>query len=211
MQKLFVLGDSISMHYGPYLARMLRDAFEYARKQAVAEPSSDMRYPASANGGDSSMVLAYLQAHLGGIAPDLLLLNCGLHDIKTDPRDGTKQVPPDLYRANLNDIVQLVRRQKVPTIWVRTTPVDDETHNSQSVGFHRFARDVIHYNRIADATFSEARIPIIDLYTFTLNLGDGVYRDHVHYTERVRELQAAYIAGAVCARSWDTGTLRDEE
>lgn len=199
LQKLFVLGDSISMHYGPYLAKMVRGVFDYARKEASEQPLSDLRYPVDPNGGDSSMVLAYLQAQLAGIAPDLLLLNCGLHDVKTDPQEGTKQVPPDRYQDNLRDVAALVHRHRVRTLWVRTTPVDDKTHNSRSMSFHRFAEDVIRYNGIADAVLAEAGIPAIDLYTFTLNLGDGVYCDHVHFTERVRELQAAYIAGALMA------------
>lgn len=199
MQKLFVLGDSISIQYGPYLAQMLRGVFEYARKEAEAQPPVASRYPADTNGGDSSMVLAYLEAQLAKIASDLLLLNCGLHDVKVDPQDGTKQVPPDRYQANLRDIVRLVRRNRTRAVWVRTTPVDDETHNSRSTSFYRFGRDVIHYNEIADTVFAEAGIPVIDLYTFTLNLGDGVYCDHVHFTERVRALQAAYIAGSLLA------------
>jgi lysophospholipase L1-like esterase len=199
LEKLFVLGDSISMHYGPYLAQMVRGVYEYARKEATAQPLPDLGYPVDSNGGDSSMVLSYLREHLARIAPDLLVLNCGLHDVKTDPQAGTKQVPPDRYQDNLRDIAALVRRQGVRTVWVRTTPVDDETHNSRSTSFHRFADDVVRYNEIADAALAEAGIPTIDLYTFTLNLGDGVYCDHVHFTERVRQLQAAYIAGALMA------------
>jgi lysophospholipase L1-like esterase len=199
LRKLFVLGDSISIQYGPYLAQMLRGAFAYSRKEPMVRPSPDLPYSADANGGDSSMVLAYLRQWLAVISPDVLLLNCGLHDLRTDPQIGTKQVPPDRYRANLRGIAQLVGCHGARTVWVRTTPVDDETHNSQSVGFHRFGRDVLRYNEIADGVFNEAGIPTIDLYTFTLNLGDGPYCDHVHFTARVRELQAAYIAGSLLA------------
>jgi hypothetical protein len=37
------------------------------------------------------------------------------------------------------------------------------------------------------------------LYTFTCNVGPELYCDHVHLTMRVRELQAAYIAGSLLA------------
>jgi len=43
--------------------------------------------------------------------------------------------------------------------------------------------------------------PSIDLYRFTLSLAEDVqaleslYEDHVHFTQPVRRLQAAYIAG----------------
>jgi len=199
LRKLYVLGDSISVHYGPYLAQMLRGVLAYGRKEPVAQLSPDLPYPADANGGDSNMVLAYLREHLAVFSPDPLLLNCGLYDLRTDPQDGAKQVPPDRYRANLHEIAQLVGRHTVRAFWVRTTPLDDEARNSRSVGFHRFHRDVILYNEIADAAFERAGVPIIDLYTFTLNLGDGLYCDHVHFTTRVRELQAAYIAGSLLA------------
>lgn len=199
MQKLFVLGDSISIHYGPYLAEMLHGVLAYARKEATPGSPPDLPYPADANGGDSGAVLAYLREHLVTLDPDILLLNCGLHDLKTDPRSGAKQVPPDRYRMNLREVTQLVAAQGVRTFWVRTTPLDDATHNSRSVGFHRYHRDVVLYNEIADAVWKGAGIPIIDLYTFTCNLGPELYCDHVHLTTRVRELQAAYIAGSLLA------------
>jgi lysophospholipase L1-like esterase len=199
LQKLFVLGDSISMHYGPYLAEMLRGVLAYARKEPTSEPPPDLPYPADANGGDSSAALAYLRERLGSLDPDVLLVNCGLHDIKTDPHSGASQVSPDRYRANLREMAALVAAAGVRTFWVRTTPLDDATHNSRSVGFHRYHRDVIRYNEIADAVWKGAGIPIIDLYTFTCNVGPELYCDHVHLTMRVRELQAAYIAGSLLA------------
>lgn len=40
-------------------------------------------------------------------------------------------------------------------------------------------------------------VPVLDLYQFTLNLGEESYIDHVHYNEKVRALQAAFIAGSL--------------
>jgi lysophospholipase L1-like esterase len=199
MKSLFVLGDSISVQYGPYLERMLRGTFAYARKKPADVPGGELGYPVDANGGDSSMVLAYLRARLRDHHPDVLLLNCGLHDLRTDPQSGSKQVSPDAYRRNLQDITQFVRNRDTCTVWVRTTPVDDETHNGRQIAFHRFNRDVVQYNEIADAIFAEAGIPVADLYTFTQNVGGKLYCDHVHFTERVRELQAGYLAGCLWA------------
>lgn len=199
VKRLFVLGDSISIHYGPYLKRMVQGIFHYARKSTVGELAPDHCCPVDANGGDSSMVLTYLRERLGADAPDLLLLNCGLHDLRTDPTSGVKQVGPDDYRRNLAEIADLVRDRDVHTAWVRTTPVDDDTHNTRSVGFHRFNRDVVSYNGIADSVFGEAGFPIVDLYAFTHCLGADLFCDHVHFVERVRELQAAVIAGYLLA------------
>src|SRR3954466_8909069 len=85
--RLFVLGDSISMHYGPYLEQVLRGKWDYERKRGRAE---NLDQGTGANGGDSNAVLAYLNERLaaGGIAADWLLLNCGLHDVKSDRQTG---------------------------------------------------------------------------------------------------------------------------
>jgi lysophospholipase L1-like esterase len=195
--RLYVLGDSISMQYGPYLERYLGEGFSYARKTAEEEAALSISRPQGDNGGDSSMVLEFLAAKgkAGGIAAELLLLNCGLHDVKTDPESGAKQVPIEEYEANLRAIVDLVRSLGLNLVWVRTTPCDERVHNQPHMSFHRFAADVHAYNATADAVMSENEIPTIDLHTFTAGLDPDLYCDHVHFHEPVRRQQAAYIAG----------------
>jgi hypothetical protein len=61
--------------------------------------------------------------------------------------------------------------------------------------FHRFAADCDAYNQVADEIMSAVGIPIIDLHTFTRNLGPDLYCDHVHFHESVRAQQAAFLAG----------------
>ncbi|MFW5858144.1 MAG: SGNH/GDSL hydrolase family protein [Planctomycetota bacterium] len=193
----FVIGDSISIQYGPALERMLAGRFAYARKSGEEEALRDLDHPVGANGGDSSRVLEYLRALQagGGFAPDVLLLNCGLHDIKTDPATGEKQVPLDAYTANLHACAGVLRALGIFTVWVRTTPVDDEQHNTRAE-FHRHAADVAAYNDAADRVWTEAGAPLLDLHAFTAALGGTeIFCDHVHFTEPVRELQAACIAG----------------
>ena len=195
--KVHVLGDSISMHYGPYLEAYLRGVMDYARKTGEEAASLDLDPPQGANGGDSSTVLAFLQAkaRAGGIDADLLLVNCGLHDLRTDPQSGAHQVPLDRYADNLRAIVRTAAGMRPELVWVRTTPCDERVHNRAGVGFWRFAADCAAYNRAADRVMGEAGVPSIDLYTLTVNLGPDLYCDHVHFHPHVREKQAAYIAG----------------
>lgn len=187
---LHVLGDSISMQYGPYLEKMLQGVMHYSRKlPASTEPDS-------ANGGDSSMALAYLRERIGQ-APtfDVLLLNCGLHDIKHNPGvDGTQVALAD-YPGNLRAMLALAGQHKVRVVWVRTTPVADEIHNSRSASFKRYNADVLAFNAAADQVMAEAGVAVIDLYTFTANLGPDLYIDHVHFNDAVRMQQAAFIGG----------------
>lgn len=194
--KVFVIGDSISMQYGPFLKKSLTGFYTYDRKRGEGQSLADLDNPVGANGGDSGMVLTYLQALSGqkDFHTDILLLNCGLHDIKTNPQTGKRQVPTGAYLTNLKQIVKLAKKMKVKLVWVRTTPVVDRIHNSKA-SFHRFAEDVKRYNEIADAVMRSNKVPVIDLHNFTANLGADIYKDHVHFIESVREKQADFIAG----------------
>ena len=199
--KLYVLGDSISIQYGLYLKAYLNGVMEYSRKEGEEEALLDLDIPQGANGGDSGMVLSFLKAKAlsGGIGADLLLLNCGLHDLKTDPTTGERQVSIDEYKENLEAIVEVVAEMNTGLIWVRTTPCDETVHNHEGMTFHRFSADCNAYNLAADKIMSSLGVPLIDLYTFTLNLGKDLYSDHVHFHDHIREKQAAFIAGWLMA------------
>jgi hypothetical protein len=198
---LFVLGDSISMQYGPHLQVMLEGVMTYARKtgENEGEGYADLDMPEGANGGDSQRVLQYLRfkAEHEDFHPDVLLVNCGLHDIKTDPETSAVQVELDAYRGNLAEIVKIGRQTAGTLVWVRTTPVDDEQHNTRAKAFKRFAKDLLAYNAVADEIMTSAGVASIDLFAFTNGLGPPaeVFCDHVHYPEPVQRLQAAFIAG----------------
>ena len=198
LPRLFVIGDSISIQYGPYLEKQVAGTFIYDRKQDAAgapKATGNLDVPTGANGGDSDMVLAYLRhrrAH-DPIRADILLLNCGLHDIKIPTATGVIQVPLERYRANLLGIIGEARAMHLRLVWVRTTPVFDEIHNPRSRAFHRFARDVDSYNAAADTIMAAADIPVIDLHGFSLKFLPTGFIDHVHYREEIREKQAAFI------------------
>jgi len=198
MPTLHVVGDSISQHYGPYLQQYLGGLLAYSRKEGMP---GDPNEPNGSNGGDSSLVLRYLWAcKERGLRWDYLLLNCGLHDIRTDPTSGVKQVMPETYQRNLREIIPLACSLAAHVVWVRTSPVVDAIHNARSQAFHRHAVDVDSYNAIADAIMREDGVPAIDLFSFTRALGDDLYMDHVHYRDGVRHLQGAFIAGYLASR-----------
>jgi len=195
--RLFVIGDSISMHYGPHLEEMVAGVLAYGRKTEASEAALRLGRPQGAGGGDSSMVLEYLTAleKTGSFRADIMLLNCGLHDLRTNPATGAKQVPLEAYRRNLREVIGAARRLAGRVAWVRTTPVDERRHNSRGCDYNRFMADVEAYNAAADAVMREFSAPTADLYTFTCNLGPDVYTDGVHFTEPVRRQQAAFLAG----------------
>lgn len=202
--RIHVVGDSISLQYGPFLQRALGPAFHYTRKGGEEEALLDLDVPRGSNGGDSAMVREYLErlADGGRFHVDVLLINCGLHDIKTDPASAARQVEPDAYRENLAAIIALAARLAGQTIWIETTPVDDTLHARRKTNFGRVQADVVLYNAIAAEVMTERAIPILDLGRFTATLGSGaaIFRDGVHFVEPVQQQQAAYIAGWLGAR-----------
>jgi hypothetical protein len=194
LSSLHVVGDSISIHYGPYLETMLAGVFIYSRKTGK---TGNLDAPEGANGGASRMVIDYLRTlQSDSRAPfDYLMVNCGLHDLRWLLAENRYQVPMEQYATNLTTIVGICQPLARTLIWVRTTPVVDDIHNRLSTEFHRFARDVDAYNACADQIMRRQRAPMIDLFTFTRNLGADVYLDHVHFKEENRAQQAAFVAG----------------
>lgn len=194
---IFVLGDSISIGYGPYLQAFLGESFAYDRKRDT-EPGIAVHLNGE-NGEDSRKVWGYLHARIenGSFTPDILLLNCGLHDLRRAPDADVYQVPLANYEQNLRAIAALAQAQDLDLVWVRTTPVDDARHAAFESTFRRFDADVQRYNACADAVMDAANVPIIDLYGLVRALDGEIYVDHVHYTPRVAQLQGAYIAGFI--------------
>lgn len=243
-----MIGDSISLHYGPYLERFLAGSLAYRRKAAEvaaagaatssdvsadgpvsggATQSASLDYPHGPfgeNAGDSGMVLAYLRSRPQAVATaDVVLLNCGLHDLKVDRQSGRHQVPLGAYRGNLAAIVELLADSPARPVWCTSTPVHDETHAAAGVNlaFGRAQADVVRYNAAATDLMRAAGVPVVDLHALTLALGEvggsgvevgdrggtrgttdlaDLYVDHVHFAPWVRAAQGAFLAGWLRAR-----------
>lgn len=192
---IFLMGDSISIHYGPYLIKDLVNVATIDQKKIETLQGKEF----SRNGGDSKRVLAYVTVKLAqpGFHPDYLILNCGLHDVGRDTVTHQLQIAPEEYRANLRKVFSLIRENNIRIIWVTTTPVVDSIHNARTKALLRYSADLEQYNRIAAGVCKEFGAETIDLHDFTQTLGTDAYIDNVHYKENVCALQAAYIAGAV--------------
>jgi hypothetical protein len=199
MQSIYLIGDSIAVHYEPFLTQYTKNVFRCVHRQGEAEALNNLDLPMGANAGDSGMVLEFLRGKRarGGIDADLILLNCGLHDIRTDPATGQKKTPLEVYRANLEAIVDEISVLRPRLLWVRTTPCDEKIHNTRIKEFYRFGEDVTTYNFTADTVMKKRGISVIDLHQFTKNLdaGPSLFSDHIHFPVHIREKQAAFIAG----------------
>ena len=204
IKTIFVIGDSISLHYGPYLEEMIKGKYSYRRKIKREDALIDLDKPVGANSGDSGMVLEYLRNEYDkGIHYDILMLNCGLHDIRVDKDTKKIQVEDLQYRENIDKIMQIALKMSDDIFWITTTPVNDKIHNRRKEGFLRYNKDVILYNNFANDIMNKYKIACIDLYTFTKSLGEDIYFDHVHFTEEIRAMQGAFITGYLFSKDQD--------
>ena len=87
MKHIILLGDSIRLGYQDIVRVELA---EWAEIWAPEE-----------NGRDSRNILAHLDDWVIARAPDLVHLNCGLHDLKREFNATINQVPLDEYAANV--------------------------------------------------------------------------------------------------------------
>ena len=112
---VFLIGDSISIQYGPFLEQYLDGTVAFDRKKDDGQAEKNLDIPVGANGGDSRMVLAYLKTKIKDptFKPDYLVLNCGLHDIKHSQADGKIQVDEKEYRENLLGILKVLQQKKL--------------------------------------------------------------------------------------------------
>jgi hypothetical protein len=201
--KLFILGDSISIHYGQFLEKMVAPQFEYSRKTGTEPQLEGSRFWGEPNGKHSNDGRDYMNLMTAdpNWRPDVMLLNAGIHDLTTmDPVTKVKQVPLNLYIQNLTTVLDAMDRRKVQVIWVNTTPVNENYYREHNMDMKHYSADVEAYNAAAAELMAKKVVPVIDLHAFTSSLGGTeIFTDMCHFTEPVARLQAVYIAGYLAA------------
>jgi lysophospholipase L1-like esterase len=181
-----LVGDSIRLGYAPFVAERLKGVAE------VVSPAE--------NGADSANVLKHLDEWVIARKPAVVHLNAGLHDLKTDPKTGAKQVDLDAYKSNLARIVErLSRETKTRLVLATTTPVIDERHQAKKPFVRRDA-DVAAYNRAALEVLAASPAVIVDdLNAAAQRLGpaSALVDDGVHFTPEAYKALAAQVAKTI--------------
>lgn len=178
-----LIGDSIRMGYQNHVASQL------ASRADIWVPEE--------NGGDSRKVLAHLDQWVLARQPDLVHVNCGLHDLKR-AFGAASEVPLDEYERNVRQILQRLQRELDVVVWATTTPVDESWHH-QNKGFDRLEADVEAYNATARAVAEDLGVPIDDLFAVVEREGKAqlLTQDGVHFTEEGSQLLGRVVAECV--------------
>jgi lysophospholipase L1-like esterase/dienelactone hydrolase len=193
--KVVLVGDSIRLGYAPLVAKKLDG------KAVVVSPKP--------NGGDSANVLKHLDEWVIREKPDVVHINCGLHDLKLSKATGKHQVGPDDYRRNLRQIVERVRKETTATIiFANTTPIHDDRHAKRKAAFDRTEADVARYNAAALDVMRAAGVPVHDLHTIVERAGVEAVQlaDGTHYTragyDRLADAVADRVARSLSVRAY---------
>ncbi|MBD3243540.1 MAG: hypothetical protein GF331_23320 [Chitinivibrionales bacterium] len=168
--KVVLIGDSIRMGYQDTVAHELADVAE------VWGPAE--------NGGNSRNVLAHLDKWAVDRQPDIVHINCGLHDLRREFGEEANAVPLGEYTENVRAILdRLLEGTNARVVWATTTPVNQEDHHRRK-GFDRFAVDVDRYNAAASGVAERLGVVIDDLCAVITAAGPSglLLDDGVHYS-----------------------------
>lgn len=185
MKHVILIGDSIRIGYQ-----------DIARCELMG--LADVWTPEE-NARDSRNVLAHLDDWVIARAPDLVHLNCGLHDLKKEFGATAHQVPLDEYAANVRAILTRVQREtRARLIWATITPVNEAWHHAHKE-FDRFEADVVAYNNAASAIARELNISIDDLNAQVTQFGRDkiLLPDGVHFTDEGYTLLGNQVARVI--------------
>lgn len=196
LPNVLLIGDSISIGYTRAVRRL------FAGEANIQRPLNGDRTGPS-NCGPTPRGLESLTEWLGATRWDVIHFNWGLHDLcyrnpeaKTqgnrDKVNGKQAVSLEQYRANLETLVERLRKTGSSLIWASTTIVPDG-----EVG--RVVGDDLKYNEVAAQVMAKHSIPIDDLHAVSKGFATDLFvgPGNVHFTLPGYERLAASVARSV--------------
>ncbi len=182
LKRIILVGDSIRMRY---------EGIVHSELEGVAEV-----WGPAENGEDSEKVLRHLDKWILSRNPDVVHINCGLHDLRRPVGSDRPSVPIENYRENVRTILERIQQNTLGLIvWATTTPVNELWHK-QRKGFERWEGDVLLYNRVSVEVARSLQVEIDDLYSVVTEAGRDLYlnEDGVHFTPAGSHLLGKAVA-----------------
>lgn len=182
--KVLLLGDSIRMSYQPHVARLLDG------KAHVVGPSENCQY--------SLYTLSSLDRWIGALGqPNIIHWNNGLHDVGHNPARHPVQIPIDMYRANLEFILNRLTALTPNVIWATITPVHPHRPFRNTEWSWR-NQEIDQFNDAARKLMESRGVLINDLHTL---VGDNVSgflsADQLHLSAAGQQACARTVADCV--------------
>jgi lysophospholipase L1-like esterase len=183
--KVVLIGDSIRMGYLETVKSELTDEAE------IWSPVE--------NCGPSTRVLENLDRWAISQHPDVIHINCGLHDLRRDRGATEAATSPAVYAQNLRTIFsRFEQRGTFRVVFALTTPVNEAWHQEHK-DFDRFEADVKLYNNAALNAAAEFDVAINDLFTVIQEAGpeNCLSQDGVHFNENGYNILGRAVAGRI--------------
>ena len=188
-KKVLIIGDSISLGYFPTV------------KKALANEAEVLHNPGNAQHTGTGLRL--LDQWLGDQKYDVILFNWGLWDLcyrhpdskvqgQRDKMNGEITYTVDRYEANMEKLVQRLKKTGAKLVFVTTTVIPPDEAG-------RFEGDEITYNNAAKAIMKKYDVAVCDLHQYSI----AVHKQYkkadgdVHYTAEGYQKLGDYITEAV--------------
>jgi len=189
LPKVFIIGDSISIGYTPFVQQTLEG-------RAIVER-------VDGNAASTETGLAHLDEWLGDTQWDVIHFNWGLHDMKyindktemVAVAEGRQWISVEQYAENLHALVTRLKERNAKLIFATTTPVPEGVKG-------RVPSDQLKYNEAALAVMMAQGVRVNDLCDLMEDDREakgGKVAD-VHYTDEGSELMARQVVASIeCA------------
>jgi lysophospholipase L1-like esterase len=181
--KVVLLGDSIRLHYQSSVQKAL------ASVASVKAPSENCE--------TSRNMLSHLNTWVFSNKPDIVHLNCGLHDLRYNPGADSKVVAIEEFANNIDKILSSLT-ERYYVIWATITPVNEIWHRENKPS-RRYESDVIMYNEMAIRIASKYQVQINDLFHLIESNGKNTLlaQDGVHFTKSGYDLLAKQVTSSI--------------
>lgn len=197
LPNVLLIGDSISIAYTPFVRELL------AGQANVFRPY-DHAKDRPINCGSTEVGLKELDGWLQGRKWDVIHFNWGLHDLcyrnpketrvqgARDKIGGKIAVPINLYKTNLEQLVNRLEKTNAKLVWAATTRIPPEEAG-------RIEGDDVRYNAAAATIMKQHGIRVDDLYALTRTLPkeDALDVGNVHFNETGSRKIAVQVAAEI--------------
>lgn len=171
MKEIVLIGDSICMGYFNVVERLLGEEVQLWMPEE--------------GGKTTDYTLSHIGEWISGRRPDVVHINCGLHDLAQDFDAVEPRIPLAEYARNVQSILTYINEETGASIvWALTTPVIEAWHH-ENKGFDRFENNVTLYNEAAGKVAKKLSIPVNDLYSVVMEARPErlLNADGVHFKE----------------------------
>ena len=184
-KKVLIIGDSISLGYFPHVKKALQGEAEVSHNPGNAQ--------------HTGTGLRLIDKWLGDDRYAVIVFNWGLWDLcyrhpesteqgQRDKLNGEVTFTVDRYEANLEQLVQRLKKTGAKLIFVTTTVVPPDEAG-------RFEGDEVTYNDAATAVMEKYGIQVLDLHAPSI----GIHKSYkkgagdVHYTAEGYQQLSEYV------------------